>query len=348
MSLIKDVYGFDANIGSLIETSNQFLKVKNKLGNILVNEDTFVGLEVEVEQVARQTGICVLDGVTVWKNTLDGSLRNNGREFVSIPLRGKEILFALDKLYALLRRDPNCVGHEFNYRTGLHVHMNVRDMDEQKVLDLILLYTVMEDFFYSFAGQERKENIYCVPINCSDKFTDFMGLLESPHPTRHLREGWTKYMGLNILPINRYGTLEFRHLRGTNDPEHIIKWLNLIFSLKNYVLKTTRKDLLDTITKLNTTSEYLGFVTDVFGDLLRDIPDFAIEQSLENTTSRIKNIFTSCNQSISRFFSEDYIEKSRKEPVVNNFLNYLTQHRYVGIMETPKPLSLEQILEGDF
>ena len=54
--------------------------------------NNYVGIEVEVEN-ARAVILSHL-----WKMTLDGSLRNNGKELVSLPLAGPGLVEGLNQL----------------------------------------------------------------------------------------------------------------------------------------------------------------------------------------------------------------------------------------------------------
>ena len=91
------------------------------------NKNYIFGIEVEVEHVPNPR----IDGTTYWTMTTDGSLRNDGVEFVSLPIRMDQIEGALKQLQTNLPND-----HEFSPRTSVHVHMNVRDMTITQINNL--------------------------------------------------------------------------------------------------------------------------------------------------------------------------------------------------------------------
>lgn len=335
---VKEIFKFPNEIVSRLKGSKSFALFKSPIS--MVDNDTFVGIEVEVERVGRQAPIFKLpDGGFLWGNTEDGSLRNNGREFVSIPVKGDEIVFALDRLYTQLNKDPNCVNHEFTSRTGLHIHMDAREMQEHEVFTFIQLYVMVEDFLYAYAGHGRKNNIFCVPLKDADKMNVLAQTFDKSHPynewrdldIRALPRIWTKYVGFNLLPLSKYGTIEFRHLSGTKDYESILVWINLILCLKNYVTRKGNQDLMNKIDTLNTSSEYLGFLQEVFGNYLKYIPLDNPEAKIEQSIIRLKALQANFTEGLSHYCQKDTLTKLEKHKIDTNskFFNFLVHAGYI-------------------
>jgi hypothetical protein len=265
----------------------------------LVDKDTYVGIEIEVERVFRTSGVLLLEGdesfseAHVWNNVEDGSLRNNGREFVSLPLKGNDILFALDFLETTLKKEKNCIAHEFTDRTSVHVHMNVRDLTMEQIKSLILTYIVVEPLLYSFVGGDRSKNIFCVPITDAS-LTETLNYILTTTEHRRFLSGigdWLKYTGFNLLPILSYGTVEFRHMLGTCSAKGLGTWINILLSMKKYATKYPFEKIKETIFNMNTSSEYHGFMADIFGDLLQEFPNIDYSTILEPTTTFVKDVF---------------------------------------------------------
>jgi hypothetical protein len=216
-----------------------------------------VGIEVEIENV--QTSIFP---EFYWKEKEDGSLRNYGREYTSIPLRGNQIPYALDYLFNNLNinNKPEC-----STRCSTHVHLNVRDMTPNQVKSLVALYSLFEKHFFHIAGTKRETSIFCVPLYKSNiKKATISNILE-------ITQYWPKYLALNLAPISgsndvaKYGTIEFRHLYGTQDKAIIINWINNIFCLRKAAIQYDWETLREKIRTLNTSSEYYQLYSDVFG-----------------------------------------------------------------------------------
>ena len=230
----------------------------------LVDQTCYMGIEVEVEKVPP------FPPIIGWNPTPDGSLRNNGMEFVSTPVRGQNVHYLLHSLMGHLKAG----GAEFTERTSIHVHMNVRRLTIEQLVTLLITYIVVEKSIYRFihkAGFERSRNIFCVPLSESQHYlgvpylvyllkqNEIGALVDSIH------DFWRKYSGLNLLPITTQGTVEFRQLGGTFDTNLILDWINIIQSLRTFALQTTLEQATRLIFDLNTNSNYQNFLRMVFG-----------------------------------------------------------------------------------
>lgn len=216
----------------------------------VVPSDEIIGIEVEIENVRQADGLN-----RVWTMIEDGSLRNSGREFVTKPISAAAAPVVLTHLFTVLNDDCCC-----SPRTSVHIHLNMINEDSTRVIDLIMLYSVFEKLFYRFAGRGRIKNIYCVPLFD----TNLMKFLaeRNVHNT-----AWTKYTGLNILPLQNYGTVEFRHMHGTRDVGKLCMWINLITRLKAFVLAQQPGLIRQMIHKMDDDFDYKALLVSIFGEL---------------------------------------------------------------------------------
>ena len=99
---------------------------------------------------------------------------------------------------------------------------------------------------------------------------------------------WNKYTALNLKPLNQHGTIEFRHLYGTWDKKVIITWTNLISCIKKYAKSITTHNLKEEIFSLNTTSDYEGFIRNVFDKYAEIILQPHLLPFMEDTVSFCK------------------------------------------------------------
>lgn len=230
---------------------------KNSYQNILpiVDKNTYIGIEVEVENVHvfKQTS-------PYWRMIEDGSLRNSGREFITPPIRAWRVERALTQLFNIeLNQDI-----DFSERTSIHIHMNIRTLTVPQLESLIITYILFEKVLFNFIGNNRYNNIFCVPIVETDIGENLLSMITNKNPEVF----WQKYTALNLLPIMSKGTIEFRHMSGTKDIERLITWINLLLSLKKFALQKTPEYIWKRINTLNTTSEYRLFAEEVFGEFL--------------------------------------------------------------------------------
>lgn len=224
----------------------------------MVMPDLYVGLELEIEFPAGEQGR-LREAGPQFRIDNDGSLRNNGREIITLPLKTKFVETLLERFYHV-----NNIG-EGNYsdRTSTHVHMNVQDLTWDQLRTMALVYQVVERLLFNFVGHERVDNIFCVPWFQSGISVSILNKIkESPGIVKQ----WMKYSALNLIPVSDQGTLEFRHLHGTCDVPLILNWINLLASIRRYAGERSFEDVKENILAMNTVSNYDLFMQDVFRD----------------------------------------------------------------------------------
>ncbi len=266
--------------------------VEDAAANPLINNEWLFGLEIEVENVKLGQFNDAIDntGYLIWTPKPDNSLRNNGMEFVSVPMKGVMIHKALNFLADALGSKI-----DFSSRTSVHVHINVRDMTISQIAAIGVVYAAVERMLFKWIGKGREHNIFCVPLY---ETHDLQGLFSAAIARFHQPVSY-KYSALNFnttclnsgLPL--YGTVEFRHLYGTLDVHTIIDWINLIFCIKKYVMKRELSTIVAQVCSLNTTSGYGQFLADVFGTQvslltggIRSLEEF--QDLMERSVSEVK------------------------------------------------------------
>lgn len=247
MATIVEVYGLRA-----VQPVSPTSLLKLAPTGVTVPSMELIGIEVEVENYAPKLG----ELNRAWNVTTDGSLRNNGAELVSKPFMAAHAPAMLNYLFNGYLSDQ-CF---FGPRTSVHVHLNVQDLTKEQVFNIIMLYAVYERLLYKFAGRGRQKNVYCVPLFDCDLLVYMLELDDA-----RVRS-WSKYTGLNILPMMEYGTIEFRHMHGTTDVKKLCTWINLITRLKEFVKVTPTKRIREVIAQMNDTFDFGGFMHEVFGD----------------------------------------------------------------------------------
>lgn len=278
----------------------------------LVDKSTYLGIEVEIENVQKyyQTS-------PYWSQIEDGSLRNYGTEFVSLPIKAWRVEQALTVLFEDLNTDI-----EFTERTSVHVHMNIRTLTLKQLESLIITYIVFEKVLFDFVGENRYNNIFCVPIVETTYGANLKNLIKS----KVLSFNWQKYTAMNAVPIWNKGTLEFRHLSGTKDIKRIITWINLLLSLKVFALQKSPEYIWDRILSLNTTSEYRNFAEEVFKVHMLTLWNSNFNKNIADCVSYIK---ASC---LENEFENDLSEK----PTLSYIQEYLTEENTRSIAETAR------------
>ncbi len=244
-----------------------------------------MGIEVEVENIPRADLDNKCDW-NYWHVKEDGSLRNHGYEYVSFPLTGKEIDYAVNNLFGALPKKA-----DFSDRTSIHIHENMRNKTCKDIVNILMLYLVFEKLLYNFAGPARYKNIFCVPVQDTKLPIALSNYLTHGDLKVLVRE-WSKYSGLNIVPLKHLGSIEFRHMHGNRDVEYILRWINIIQRITIYAVRMEFLDLFNELRTLNTTSGYEALVMRVFEEdsryLLNGVSD--IQGLMESGAAAMKMI----------------------------------------------------------
>lgn len=179
----------------------------------------YFGIEYEIEAIKRYNHWVDEN----FKIITDGSLRNDGKEFISLPLNYEATLDQFIQLHNNLQYLSNV--NPYSERTSIHVHVNCQNLEKEQIINLIRLYIITEPIWFQFISEERQNSIYCVPI--------YSTILQSEtnHGLYRLIKTWHKYTAFNILPLHKFGTIEFRHLEGTDSYERFYRWLSAINNL---------------------------------------------------------------------------------------------------------------------
>lgn len=218
---------------------------------VRVASQTLVGIEVEVENITT-----LGDMNPVWAHKTDGSLRNNGAEFVSRPIAACDAPGALQHLLGVTLP----ASASFSPRTSIHVHMDFTSESMATVEDVILMYAVFERLFYKYVRRQRIKNIYCVPITETHLMREW-GLIGRIRPER-----WEKYTGLNARCLSQFGTLEFRHMHGTFDVAKLAVWIDLITKLKEFCVKQGTKSIRSLLASMDDSFDFKKLLIEIFGD----------------------------------------------------------------------------------
>lgn len=180
----------------------------------------------------------------------DGSLNDNGVEFQTPKLKGKNGEDTIKNLCSELQKNDFHVDRT----TGLHIHLDGRGLfprtkskDEPKALkQLWVFYHCFEDVLHSFLPNSRVTNRYCKPLRQQARLMS----VEVAKTLRDLEKVWYKqeritdidyrkshkyddsrYCGVNLHSLLGAKHLEIRYHSGTLNAVKILHWANLHLSI---------------------------------------------------------------------------------------------------------------------
>lgn len=198
----------------------------------------FVGVEIEAEDRDKFLMSDATD--KYWRVEDDGSLRNGGLELVF-----REPYTGDDAVVALSAAEKSLAKCSFTDRCGLHVHVDCRKLRSSETTSFVLTYLLFEAAVFPLCGEGRETSNFAVPVYTNKELQAALGEGITPQAAQHMGRHGGRYSALNLESLGRYGSLEFRAMRGTADASAILDWIEVLLSLKEFAV--TRPDFADLV-----------------------------------------------------------------------------------------------------
>lgn len=219
-----------------------------------------VGIEIEVEG----TNIPKFDDIpTPWKYKEDHSLRgvDNAEYVLKGPIEFSMVPDALDRLWKVFR-EFNTKFDDSN-RTSVHVHLNCQRFFIPRVATLMALYIVLEEVLTEWCGDHRVGNLFCLRSKDAPAIVSSISHFMKNNGNYSLSDG-LHYAGMSAYSLRKFGSLEFRSLRGVSDPKIIQEWIDILHRL--YTLSGEMKDPRE-VCHMFSSSGPLAFFENILGDM---------------------------------------------------------------------------------
>ena len=182
----------------------------------------------------------------------DGSLSDDGREYVSLPSQGDRLFNMIDGLTKELSNikaytDKSC---------GLHIHLEV-EKDLELLKKIFLFYDKYEDYFFKMMPLSRRNSHYAMrsdkvygkvydKILNSKDLDEFWKII---YETRNscIPNGYKyndkRYCWVNFHSVFYRSTLELRNHSGTINSGKIKNWLTINLIILDYISKHSLKHI---------------------------------------------------------------------------------------------------------
>lgn len=190
------------------------------------------GLEVEAERYHPDNWTPDAKALKkFWKLDKDGSLRNNGVEFISAgAIDAGSVPDAISALYRTTR-----TKWQPSVRTGIHVHANCLGRSMADLRKIAAYYAFAEPVLFDLAGANREENIYCVPwYRAPEEAEAVLAAIQYIEGDNNnlgaVRAMWAescKYSAMYFGPLATYGTIEFRHAETFDTENQFQDWWSM-------------------------------------------------------------------------------------------------------------------------
>lgn len=205
-------------------------KLNELLGQRLCKGDVGVEIECEGESLVQ------MDTET-WRTEPDGSLRGRFPEFsaeyvMRQPVMIQDIGAALDEI---IQEQANATLN-FSFRTSVHVHVNVQHLTEPEMLAFLYLCLLVEEPLMNFCGESRKGNRFCLRYSDAEGYDKTLdGLfLNGAGLIPVLNGNQIRYAAINVHSLRKYGSIEFRGMRGTMDKAILQPWCETLVCIREF------------------------------------------------------------------------------------------------------------------
>jgi hypothetical protein len=173
----------------------------------------------------------------LWVSKPEGSLRYHGMEYVNpnpitVEMKRKtiEMLLKLIGDRKVIKDSP---------RTSIHVHTNILRHTPIQIWTACVAYWTIENLLFKYCGEDREGNLFCLRLCDAEGVLDTVYKdLKGKLPFQMLAGDHVRYGGLNINAIKKFGSLEFRGMRGAVDLDVMDTWStevhNIVTNSKTY------------------------------------------------------------------------------------------------------------------
>lgn len=231
----------------------QMAKTKKQTGNVGIE------IECEVQHELNETW-----NSKYWILHNEGSLRGLGYEFVlNNPLTIKDIKEALNEWQEL------CKHYRIRFvpeskRTSVHVHVNVQEYTILQVFNILCAYWLCEPLLLNICGKARKGNLFCLDVNSADAcHNQLIKNLKSGGYFQGFSRDSFRYSAINLEALYKFGSLEFRTMRGTQDIALIESWAT---ELHRMVTNAAEFKTPHNIIEMILSSKYSQFLLKLFSE----------------------------------------------------------------------------------
>ena len=239
-----------------------------------------VGIEIEAEG----KNLKIIDS-DFWSTEKDGSLRGNFPEAAAEyvlrnPISRGSVEAALDELIEYQKN----ATFSFSFRTSVHIHINVGGLTEEQLRCFTYAYALLEEPLINFCGKARKANRFCLRIQDAERELLYLQNFyeRGIEFLKNVGGDEIRYSAMNLAALYKYGSLEFRAMRGTLDKGVIKNWISALLAVKDWSIKReTPKQIFDHFQTVGPNA----FLTEVLGELSPQFTYPKMEQDMLRSCS---------------------------------------------------------------
>lgn len=226
----------------------------SRRSSLLLDNDTFLGLEVESEEVELRENLAGTQFSLYWVPLEDGSLRGGyATEFaLRKPLRGARLVDAVKCWCSHYKQRTD--RSMFTYRCSTQIHLNLLDTELEEIRSMVAITMAADNYMHGVVDGVRRRNYNCRPLSLVEEGTSCLGELDAalaagsgPAVLEALPGADSKYSGVNWATLGNHGTVEFRYFPGSANLMEILRWINLVFIIREAAARLTLDEVIDLV-----------------------------------------------------------------------------------------------------
>ena len=204
-----------------------------------------IGIEFELEGTV---GPIETPLAPLWVSKKEGSLRGGYEYITAKPTPIKNIEAALVELsgaFSMKKYKP-----KDSLRCSTHIHISQIRKTVRQVYRNMLAYYLLEDLFVSTQGKNRIGNLFCLRLTDAQSLVaGIKKSLEDDFFFDAFNEGNYRYAAQNLCAVNKFGSLEYRFMKGNPNPLEALPWVHILYDLSEKSSKINLQEFLLTLEK---------------------------------------------------------------------------------------------------
>jgi len=95
-------------------------------------------------------------------------------------------------------------------------------------MNFVCAYLIFENLLIDYCGRHRVGNLFCLRSSDAEFFIDNIANAVQNRDLEMMCSDKVRYASLNVNALARYGSLEFRAMRSTTDPNVVMEWVDVL------------------------------------------------------------------------------------------------------------------------
>jgi len=203
-----------------------------------------IGIEIELEgsNIDRNCPLIT----RYWDVVHDGSLNDIGKEFVlKSPISIKSSYIPLKYLEKSFSRSNAHINDSI--RCGCHIHVNVQDLTVAQMWTFVSLYIALEEVLVDLCGEGRQGNLFCLRLKDAEHLLQYINESIKIGDLKALGTTNIRYASVNLSSLVKYGSVEFRAMKGDRNFNRINAWAKTLINLRDMAVEIGSPDRLTSV-----------------------------------------------------------------------------------------------------